>query len=192
MLKFNLLILLVGHFFGTISCLAVDTISFTLKSDVSYLGQDRTEKLDIYLPTVDHAKLTPAVLFIHGGGWVSGNKSDKRSRNIATFLAGQGYAVFSIDYKLTEFSGKRWQSKIAVPGWPQNIYDCKTALRYIRCNAGRYNIDADRIAIMGCSAGGHLALLTGFTSENQELNAGGLYKKYSCKVNCIIDMYGIP
>ncbi len=160
--------------------------------NIPYLGNDRKEKLDAYLPSAKEGKMFPAILFIHGGGWAKGSKSAKRSVSIAKTLVQQGYAVFCIDYKLTQFKGKAWQSKISDPGWPQNIYDCKTAVRFIRKNAARFHIDPENIGIMGCSAGGHLALLTGMSTENKELNTGGLYTEYSSRVNCIIDMYGIP
>jgi acetyl esterase/lipase len=162
------------------------------EENVSYLGNDRKEKLDIYLPDSEDELKLPVILFIHGGGWEKGSKSSKRSVSISKTLAENGYAVFCIDYKLTQFEGKPWQSKISDPGWPQNIYDCKTAVRFIRKNAVKYRIDPDRIAVMGCSAGGHMALLTGMSAGNDELNRGGLYRNYSCDVSCIIDMYGIP
>ena len=75
--------------------------------------------------------------------------------------------------------------------WPQNIYDCKTALRFLRLNAERFGIDPDRIAVAGASAGGHLALVVGVTEANDTLNLGGLYTEQSNQVACIVDLYGI-
>ncbi len=198
MIKKRILILVV-LFFGVFASSVYGMFSevhkekkcpFKVEKDISYLEKSRTEKLDLYLPDTD----TPAsaILFIHGGGWAKGSKSSERSVNIARTLAQNGFAVFCIDYKLTQFEGKPWQSKISDPGWPQNIYDCKTAVRFIRKNASKYNVNPEKIAVMGCSAGGHLALLTGMSSGNKELNSGGLYIDYSSGVNCIVDMYGIP
>ncbi len=158
---------------------------------VSYLGVKRKEKMDVYRPLPSH-KLKPAVLLIHGGGWATGSKNSKREKAIAVALVEQGYAVFSIDYHLTKFDGEIFKSKIKKPGWPQNIYDCKSAVRYIRKNASIYNIDPNAIGVLGCSAGGHLALLTALTSKNKVLNSGGLYKDISSDVSCVVSFYGIP
>jgi acetyl esterase/lipase len=160
---------------------------------VSYLGEQRKEKMDVYspLPHTDGIQ-RPAVLYIHGGGWAKGSKSGRRDKAIAAALAAHGYVVFSIDYHLTIFEGKVFKSKIRDPGWPQNIYDCKSAVRYIRQNAKQYGVNPDAIGVMGCSAGGHLALLTAMSSENGQLNSGGLYKNVPCHVSCVISFYGIP
>jgi acetyl esterase/lipase len=156
--------------------------------DVSYLGEDRTEKMDIYLPDSKTGMPTGAVLLIHGGGWSGGDKADKRGISISTDLSGQGYAVFAINYLL--------MSKAPTPSetrgvFPQNVYDCKSGLRFIRANAKKFNIDPNRIAVMGESAGGHLVLLLGATTKNAELNKGGLYVHESDAVNAVVDMYGI-
>jgi acetyl esterase/lipase len=131
-------------------------------------------------------------LLIHGGGWAIGDKADAREKNIATNLTAAGYAVFSINYHLerkeTDAEGKP-QTVIA---WPQNFQDCKSALRFLKKEAGRFGIDPKRIATMGGSAGGHLALLVGMTAGNPDMNSGGLYTEQSNDVACIIDLYGIP
>jgi acetyl esterase/lipase len=161
---------------------------------VSYLGEQRKEKMDVYspLPHVEQGTRRPAVLYIHGGGWGRGSKSGRREQAIAGALAAHGYVTFSIDYHLTHFEGQVFKSAIHEPGWPQNIYDCKSAVRYIRKHAMQYGVNPDAIGVMGCSAGGHLALLTAMSSENEQLNSGGLYKNVPCHVSCAICFYGIP
>lgn len=166
--------------------------SFKCLENVSYLGENREEKMDIYLPLKETGKPYPVVLFIHGGGWAIGSKTSNRAKTIAKAIVEQGYAVCTVDYKLTKFEGKPWKSKMRDPGWPQNIYDCKSAVQYIRKQASKYHFDQYNISAMGCSAGGHLALLTAISYENQELNAGGIYQDVPTHVNCVISFYGIP
>jgi acetyl esterase/lipase len=133
----------------------------------------------------------PAVIWIHGGGWVGGSKSAGRETSICRTLAENGYAAFSINYQLARDTTK----PDANPGdpavaWPQNIYDCKSALRYIRKEAATFGVDPARIAVSGGSAGAHLALVLGLSGDDEALNKGGLYTDQSNKVSCIIDFYG--
>jgi acetyl esterase/lipase len=160
--------------------------------DIPYLGEDRAEKMDAWLPPDIYERPVPAVLLIHGGGWEVGDKAASRELNIAGTLAANGYAVFSINYLLGSKSTDPQTGKTRrVIAWPQNFYDCKSALRYLRAHASRYGIDPERIAVMGGSAGGHLALLVGATAGADELNRGGLYTDESNEVVCIVDLYGI-
>lgn len=162
-----------------------DGNKYYLYRNVTYLEEGRKEKLDIYIP---HKKMPgvskfPAVLNIHGGGWREGYKSRKITKRCAEAIVEKGYAVICNDYLLNTDERK---------AWPVNIYDCKTALRYTRKVADLYDIDADNISVLGNSAGGHLALLIGFSADSKELNSGGLYKKYPTDVRCIVNIYGIP
>ncbi len=163
-----------------------------VQTDISYLGPEREEKLDVYLPPDNFVRPVPAVLLIHGGGWRVCDKGDKRERNIGQTLASHGYAVFSINYLLNvgekdPTTGRLRLTKLA---WPQNLHDCKSALRFIRLEASRFGIDPDRIAVMGGSAGGHLAMLVGATANNEEINSRGLYTEQSNSVSCILNFYG--
>ncbi|HEY9248447.1 MAG TPA: alpha/beta hydrolase fold domain-containing protein [Rariglobus sp.] len=172
---------------------AVPSSSIKILSDVPYLGPDRDEKLDVYLPSDSFIRPLPAVLLIHGGGWRIGDKAGKRERSIATDLAEQGYAVFSINYLLNKgderdpATGKR---KLTFIAWPQNFYDCKSALRWIRAESARYGIAPARIAVMGGSAGGHLSMLLGATVGNNEFNRHGLHTDQSNAVSCVLNLYG--
>lgn len=164
----------------------------TVLRDIPYLGPDRAEKMDAYLPPDRFQRPTPAVLLIHGGGWKQGDKADKRERNIGTELAAEGFAVFSINYELNRKERPDGTGKLVHLAWPQNLYDCKSALRYIRQNSGKFGIAPGEIAVMGGSAGGMFAMLLGTTAENAELNRGGLYTEESNAVKCIVDFYGVP
>jgi acetyl esterase/lipase len=181
---------------------------FKKEMNIAYLGSDREEKMDAYLPSEKFSRPVPAVIWIHGGGWSGGDKAQKRELNVCQTLAENGYATFSINYQLGKKPGKTQTSTDAmdtpaVAGagesgeeqasspWPQNFYDCKSALRYIRSEAKRFGIDPQRIAVSGGSAGGHLALLVGVTGNVPEMNTGGLYTEQSNAVSCIIDFYGV-
>jgi acetyl esterase/lipase len=158
-------------------------------SDIPYLGSERAEKMDAYLPPASFPRPLPALLYIHGGAWVMGDKAEARAKNIGSTLAAQGIAVFSINYQLNKKAAGQQAMEVV---WPQNFYDCKSAVRFLRKEGGAYGIDPDRIGVMGASAGGHLALLVGSTAHAEKWNQGGLYTGQDSAVKCIIDFYGIP
>jgi acetyl esterase/lipase len=158
-----------------------DGAAFVLTADIPYLGADRIEKMDAYIPALPAKGLWPAVLLIHGGGWRIGDKANARELNIATHLTAQGYAVFSINYLLNT------DESVA---WPTNFTDCKAALRYLKQRASEFGVDPNRVAIMGGSAGGHLAMLVGATAGGAGLESLGLPTDYDDTVRCIIDFYG--
>lgn len=153
----------------------------TIRQDVSYLAPDRDEKLDLYLPSNrDKSTRSPAVLIIHGGGWVNGDKAAGREFNIGTTLALHGYVAASVNYWM---HGK--------DRWPTNLHDCKNAVRYLRKHADELQIDPDRIGVIGGSAGGHLALMVAYTNDVTELEPAQPYPGVSDRVGCVVDMYGI-
>lgn len=150
--------------------------------DIAYLGPHRQQTLDLYLPTRrPNGERSPEVVMIHGGGWVGGDKAEARSFNICTTLAASGYVCASINYLLSP-PEKRW---------PQQVYDCKNAVRFMRVNADKYGIDADHIGVIGGSAGGHLALMVAYTNRVPRLEPATPYPLVSDRVQCVVDMYGI-
>jgi len=161
-------------------------------SDIPYLGAERSEAMDAYLPGSEFARPRPAMLLIHGGGWRVGDKASTRERSIANDLVAEGYAVFSINYKLNVGARDPDTKKfsLSVLAWPQNFYDCKSALRFIRKHADEYGVDPARIGVMGGSAGGHLAMMVASTAEDAELNQFGLYTEESNAVACVLNLYG--
>jgi acetyl esterase/lipase len=104
------------------------------------------QTLDLYLPAPS-ATPYPTVIWIHSGGWFMGDKTDVAS---AKRLVCKGYAVASINYRLS-----------GVAKFPAQIHDVKAAIRFLRANAPVYNLDANRFASFGSSAGGHLSSLVG-------------------------------
>lgn len=154
-----------------------------VQKDVPYLGSERAEKADLYLPADDGTSdLRPAVVIIHGGGWTAGDKGAKREINIGTTLAAHGYVGLSINYVLQTTDGP--------PVWPRNLHDCKTAVRWMRANAKRLRIDPKHIGVIGGSAGGHLAALVGVTDPKSGLDPAAPFGDYSCRVQAVVDLYG--
>ena len=168
-----------GVLFASLSLSAADSAVRRL-ADVAFLAPGRTEKLDVYLPASPPAgKLSPAVVWIHGGGWTGGTKNEARAKEICETLVNAGYVALNIDYKLGDGA------------WPANLHDCKNAVRYLRTRAAEWRVDPDRIAVAGGSAGGHLALMVGYTTGVPELEPAAPYPGVSSAVRAVIDMYGI-
>jgi acetyl esterase/lipase len=154
-------------------------VNLHLVADVPYLESGRTEKLDLYLPTQPAAgTLSPAFVWIHGGGFTLGDKAQIRDVSVSTALASAGYVVASVNYKLGAGS------------FPTNIGDCKNAVRFLRAHAAEYHLDPNRIAVGGGSAGGYLALMVGFTEGTKLFDPHPLYKDVSSKVCAVVDFYG--
>lgn len=153
----------------------------SVERNLPFLEAGRVETLDLYLPAKNpaNAQKSPGFVWIHGGGWTGGTKSENRAKEICSTMAKAGFVAISIDYKL----GNR--------SWPQNLWDCKNAVRYLRVHAKKYDIDPERIVVAGGSAGGHLALMVAYTDGNKELEPTAPYPGISSRVGCVINMYGI-
>jgi acetyl esterase/lipase len=141
--------------------------------DLAY-GPSDANKLDLYLPEKADAP-TPLIVWVHGGGWQQG---DKKGGPALPFVA-KGYAVASINYRL---------SKEAT--YPAQIEDCKAAVRYLRANAKKYNLDPDRFGAWGGSAGGHLVALLGTAGDVKELEGKGDNLDVSSRVQAVCDWFG--
>lgn len=136
--------------------------------------------LDIYLPPNTNGKV-PLVVFIHGGGWIGNDKYADMGYMTETIngMLNSGIAVASIDY--------RFAQNAVFPGILQ---DCNKAASFLYDNAHKYNIDKNRFALMGFSAGGHLASLMG-TSQNNKVDNLYFPKSYRpFKYKAVVDFYG--
>jgi acetyl esterase/lipase len=151
-------------------------------SDLAFLGPDRKEKLDLYLPLGPDRSDRPAVVFIHGGGFTGGDKAEYRSASVSADLARAGYVVVSCNYVL----GPKTKEGV----WPRNIADCRAAVRWVRGHAKELGVNPDRIAVAGGSAGGYLALMVGL-SDDRTGPGGDPGATISAKVAAVIDMYGV-
>ena len=145
--------------------------------DIEYARVDSISlRLDLYLPTPVPARPVPLVVWIHGGGWMSGSKEDCPAPSVL----GDDYAVASIDYRFSQTAP-----------FPAQLDDCKAAIRWLRANAGGYGYDPDRIGVWGASAGGHLAALLGTTGEEPESEGNvGQDLGISSRVQAVCDFCG--
>lgn len=124
--------------------------------DIVFATADGTElKLDLHLPAMQHRPL-PLAIFIHGGGWRRGTRVDYEESRLLPVSA-SGIAVASVDYRLSTQAP-----------WPAQLEDIRTAMEVIPGMLGTRGIELDgRTALWGCSAGGHLALMTALTAANE-------------------------
>jgi acetyl esterase/lipase len=116
-------------------------------------------------------------VWIHGGGWQSGDKSLQAS-GVQLRQATRGYVVASINYRLSGLASH-----------PAQIHDCKAAIRWLRLHAAEYRIDPARVGVWGSSAGGHLAALVG-TSGDVAVLEGAESPGASSRVSAVVDWYG--
>ncbi len=121
-------------------------------------------KLDLYRPSAMPSAPMPLVIWVHGGGWRNGTKANCP----AAWLAAQGYAVASLDFRL-----------LPEHPWPAQIEDPIAALRWLRKESGKYGLAAERSAAMGGSSGGHVVALWGTLPLRAE-----------DKVKAVVDLYG--
>jgi acetyl esterase/lipase len=131
--------------------------------------------LDIYHPEKPVATPTPAVVFIHGGGWSAGDKYPSQ----VSELAKAGFFCVSINYRLS-----------GVAPFPAAVEDCKCAVRWLRANAARYNVDPDHIGAWGGSAGGHLTLMVATTGSSAGLEGNGGWPRQSSRVQAACSFFG--
>jgi acetyl esterase/lipase len=153
-----------------------------IEKDVDYLGSGRAEKADLYRPKdIPEGQRVPAVVIIHGGGWTGGEKGAARELGIGTTLAENGYVGLSINYLLSD--------EVHRVTWPQNLHDCKTAVRWLRKNADRLHVDPDHIGVIGGSAGGHLSAMVAATGPEAKYDPPGPYSEYPTRVQAAVIMY---
>ncbi|HWB01289.1 MAG TPA: alpha/beta hydrolase [Pirellulales bacterium] len=150
-----------------------------VETDVEYgrVG-DRALVLDLVQPDERSDKPLPVVAFIHGGGWRNGSKASGLLP-VALLASTGNYVGVTIEYRLT-----------GEAIWPAQINDCKAAIRWIRANASKYNIDPNKIGVWGNSAGGHLVSMLGTTGDVSKLEGQSGSAGYSSRVNCVVDFCG--
>ncbi len=147
-------------------------------ADVTYCTMDGVElKMDLYYPS-DGAGPFAVTMYVHGGGWSSGDKAQQAGIIEIPELQKAGFLVVSVNYRLApEYK------------FPAMIEDVKCAVRSLRAHADEYNLDPDRIGVWGGSAGGHLVALLGTSDESAGFDVGE-YLGYSSRVQAVVDMFG--
>jgi acetyl esterase/lipase len=160
------------------SALASPTALTRVAGELAYATGSIAQRLDLYMPVeVPHPAL---VVFIHGGGWVTGDKRGPLPTTAVEFFVEQGYAVASVNYRLADEAT-----------FPAQLLDVKAAIRWLRANAGSYGFDPDRMVVVGESAGAHLASLLGVSAgepqfDDPDLGNAGV----SSAVSAVVDFYG--
>jgi acetyl esterase/lipase len=139
---------------------------------------ERQLHLDLFSPGEKAQVPLPGVILIHGGGWRSGNR--QMEWPMAQHLAANGYVTATVEYRLS-----------IEALYPAGVYDLKGAIRWMRANAARYNIDTNKIAVYGCSAGGTLAAFLGTTGDMKKFEGMAGYAERSSKVQAIVDVDGV-
>ena len=143
--------------------------------DIEYAKAGATSlKLDLYLPPERAGR--PVIVWVHGGAWRSGSKSDVP----ITAMLTAGFAIASVDYRLSPEAP-----------FPAQIHDIKAAIRFLRANCDRFQLDSNRFVIAGSSAGGHLAALAGVSDRAAELDGTlGEHLQVSSRVQSIVSFFG--
>lgn len=148
-----------------------------VEEDIVFGKGGTTElKLDLAMPK-DGEGPFPAIVCLHGGGWVHGDR--KQLRKSIEALARRGYVAISPDYRLAPRDC-----------FPAPIEDCKAAVRWLRANAGTYSIEKRRIGVVGFSAGAHLACLLGVTGKDDGLEGKGGNAEESSAVQAVVSFFG--
>lgn len=147
-----------------------------------------TEELKLDLAHPKGEGPFPAIVFIHGGGWMGGTRADFRL--LMEEAARRGYVSTTISYRLMKFDAQKRETATAEPIFPTQIHDCKAAIRWLRANADRYHVDKDRIGVSGGSAGGHLSLLVGLTDSKDQLEGTGGHADQSSRVQAVVNIFG--
>ncbi|MEN9563675.1 MAG: hypothetical protein RIR73_1919 [Chloroflexota bacterium] len=146
-------------------------------ADLAYADISDAQKLDLYIP--EGTGPFPVVIMVHGGGFMFGDKADGAGLTGVDQLLAAGYAVASINYRL---SGEAQ--------YPAQIHDAKAAVRFLRANAATYNLNPDKFGAWGASAGGNLVALLGTTCGVAELEGDlGNNDQSSC-VQAVVDWFG--
>ena len=139
---------------------------------------ERKLLLDVLAPkTAGPDNKLPCLVIVHGGGWHNGDKT--KFRALSTKLAGRGYVVAAIEYRLADEAA-----------FPAAIHDCLAAVRFLRANSEKYHIVADKIGAVGGSAGGHLTGLMASGGGNPELQGGGGNPDQPSRVQAAVVMAG--
>ncbi len=160
---------------------AAEKSAVEVRFDHPYAGnQNPKQMVDVYLPKKRNSeKPLPVIALIHGGGWVNGDRLGYAAQAIQLARTGD-YAVVTVGYRLTKEAH-----------WPAQVHDCKAAIRWIRAHAKELNLDAEKIAAWGSSAGGHLSSLLGTSGDVKELEGDlGPNTSFSSRVQCVVNLCG--
>ena len=135
--------------------------------------------LDLFFPKSPDAKPRPVAINVHGGAWTRGAKWNGPGLIAMPELLKRGYVFVSINYRLAP------RSKFPAP-----IEDAKCAVRFLRAHATQYNLNPNRIAALGGSAGGHIVGLLGTADASAGFDSSGGWTSESSRIQAAVDMFG--
>ena len=151
---------------------SVDVVTETVPAlnikDVAY-GTDAAQKMDVYLPAGRASTSTKVLVFIHGGSWSSGDKSDFNEGITAILPKLTNYAIVNINYRLAYNGTNRF---------PTQMTDIQSALDFVKSKGTDYKVNANKVGLIGASAGAHLALLQAY-----KFNTDG-------RIKAVVDLFG--
>jgi acetyl esterase/lipase len=154
-------------------------VAVTEIKNLSYVRYGRRAlQLDLYLPKGSAPKTKPAIVFVHGGGWRAGYRTNFTPFAIA--MAERGYVAATISYRLSPEAQ-----------YPAAIHDVKAAIRWLRANAKKYGVNPEQIAVSGGSAGGQIASLAGVTNDLEKFDPQGSASAVSSAVQAIVNIDGL-
>jgi acetyl esterase/lipase len=150
--------------------------------DIVFAEHDGVTLLgDLYLP--QGLRKAPVLVGVHGGGWQVGDR--KFYTNWGNYLARNGYAVFAIEYRLM---------KPGVKTWPGAVYDTGAAVQFVRAEAAEFGLDAERVGLIGDSAGAHLSALVALAGNEPLFSSKYLSDRHAAtpaEVKAVVGFYGV-
>lgn len=156
-----------------------------VEKDIEYRKAGETSlKLNIARPKEGSGPF-PCLVWIHGGGWAGGARDSFQGPIEES--ARKGYVAATISYRLTDAKPKTPATKHPSPA---QIHDCKAAVRWLKSNAAKYQLDPDRIGVIGASAGGHLSLLVGLSDSDDGLEGDPEPNAPSSRVQAVVNIFG--
>jgi acetyl esterase/lipase len=144
--------------------------------DLAYDDEHAAQKLDVYLAEADAP--TPAMVYIHGGGWRAGSKN-RIPGWLANAVRDGWLSVVSVEYRFTD-----------VAPHPAQVNDCLRAIQYVRQHAADWNIDPLRIGVTGGSAGGHLSLWVALHDDVADATSDDAVQRQSSRTACAVSFAG--
>ena len=145
-------------------------------ADIAYReGASKAWRLDLAMPKGRGDAPRPAIVFVHGGGWRSGDKRAKNFLEPALEFAAKGYVCITVNYRL-----------LGEAPIPACVEDVKCAVRWLRAHAKQYNVDPNRIGAYGNSAGAHLVAMLGLCPASAGLEGDGPWREHSSMVQAVV------